>query len=68
MATTLQERLTDPGKTSPLSLTGLVPKSSNRDANILQINDSFELGSYDETLRPDDAKAASRITPLPKRP
>jgi hypothetical protein len=67
MATTLLKRL-ESTPSSPLSLSGIVPATANRDASVPNINDSFEKGTYDETLRPADAKAASRITPLPKRP
>ncbi len=67
MATTLEQRLKT-NKTPNLSLNGIVPSAANRDASFPAINDSFEKGTYDVTLRPDDAKAASRITPLPKRP
>jgi hypothetical protein len=67
MATTLKQRL-ESNPTPNLSLNGLVPLAANKDANVPSINDSFEKGTYDETLRTVDAKAAARITPLPKRP
>jgi hypothetical protein len=67
MATTLEQRLKS-NPTPNLSLNGLVPSAANRDASYPAINDSFEKGTYDVSLRPSDAKAASRITPLPKRP
>lgn len=67
MTTTLRKRL-ETAPSSPLSLTGLVPKVANRDPNVPSVNDSYEKGTYDESLRPVDAKAASRITPLPKTP
>jgi len=67
MAITLEQRLK--ASTNPnLSLEGLVPLTANVDPNVPTINESFEKGTYDQTLRSLDAKAASRITPLPKRP
>jgi hypothetical protein len=67
MAITLEQRLK--ASINPnLSLEGLVPAAANVDPNVPTINDSFEKGTYDQTLRSLDAKAASRITPLPKRP
>lgn len=67
MATTLKQRL-ESNPTPNLSLNGLVPLTANKDASTPSMNDSFDKGTYDETLRPVDSKAASRITPLPKRP
>jgi hypothetical protein len=67
MTTTLRKRL-ETAPSSPLSLKGLVPLVANQDPNVPAINDSYLKGTYDESLRPADAQAASRITPLPKRP
>jgi hypothetical protein len=67
MTTTLRKRL-ETASNPTLSLKGLVPLVANQDPNVPAINDSYLKGTYDESLRPVDAKAASRITPLPKRP
>lgn len=71
MGTTLLERLQAKTYTDE-SLDGLVPLVQNSDPNFPAINDSFEKGTYDETLRSDtsnpDSVAAGRITRLPKRP
>jgi hypothetical protein len=71
MGTTLLERLQAATFTDE-SLDGLVPLVQNSDPNFPTINDSFEKGTYDETLRSDtsnpDSVAAGRITRLPKRP
>ena len=71
MGSTLLERLQAATFTDE-SLDGLVPLVQNSDPNFPTINDSFEKGTYDETLRSDtsnpDSVAAGRITRLPKRP
>ena len=71
MGTTLLERLQAATFTDE-PLDGLVPLVQNSDPNFPTINDSFEKGTYDETLRSDtsnpDSVAAGRITRLPKRP
>ena len=71
MGTTLLERLQAATFTDE-SLDGLVPLVQNSDPNFPTINDSFEKGTYDETLRSDtsnpDSVAAGRITRIPKRP
>lgn len=72
MGTTLLERLLDKTINGDDSLDGLVPLVQNADPNFKAINDSFEKGTYDETLRKDtsnpDSVAAGRITRIPKRP
>ena len=72
MGTTLLERLKDKNLNGDYSLDGLVPLVQNLDPNFPAINDSFENGTYDETLRKDtsnpDSVAAGRITRIPKRP
>jgi hypothetical protein len=71
MATSLVERLRILNQTNE-SLMGFVPLTQNADPNEPTINDSFEKGTYYDTLINDtsnpDSATAGRITRTPKKP